>query len=335
MIEILEMGEEIARVLLSKSLITQNLLSSDEDILELLQQRTFLPLAIVQAAAYIDENGLTFSDYSSLLKSQEQDVIGLLSEAFEDEGQYRGKKNPIATTWLISFEHIRQLDPLAAEYLSFMCCIHPIDIPESLLPPAQSRKKGMDAIGTLNAYSFVSRRSTDNSLALHRLVHLATRNWLRKEGSLTKWTLRVVARLDEEFPMVPRDVIKNWSLWRTYFTYAQYVFDSGFIEDCADETDELSRCLMSGSLLWKFGICLLHDGRYKEAEKRLLRLVEMNTRLLGKGHLATLDSMRALAVTYSYQGRLGEAEEPELQAMGVREVCLGKSILKRWRVCIP
>ena len=114
-IEILEMGEEIARVLLCKSLITQNLLSSDEDILELLQQLTFLPLAIVQAAAYIDENGLTFSDYSSLLKSQEQDVIGLLSEAFEDEGQYRGKKNPIATTWLISFEHIRQLDPLAAE----------------------------------------------------------------------------------------------------------------------------------------------------------------------------------------------------------------------------
>jgi hypothetical protein len=57
--------------------------------MELLQQLTFLPLAIVQAAAYINENGITFSAYLSLLKDQEQDVIDLLSEDFEDDGRYR------------------------------------------------------------------------------------------------------------------------------------------------------------------------------------------------------------------------------------------------------
>ena len=51
-IAVSEMEEEIARLLLSKSLITQDLSSSDQDTLEqdtleLLQQLTFLPLAII------------------------------------------------------------------------------------------------------------------------------------------------------------------------------------------------------------------------------------------------------------------------------------------------
>ena len=179
-IELSEMDKQMAELLLRKSLINEDLAHSRQDTLELLQQLTFLPLAIVQAAAYINKNGIMFSDYLSLLKDQDQDVIDLLSEDFDDEERYHEMKNPIATTWLISFEQIRQIDILAAEYLSFMCCIDPRDIPQSLLPPAQSRKKEMDAIGTLHAYSFVNRRPGNNSLDLHRLVHLATRIWLWK-----------------------------------------------------------------------------------------------------------------------------------------------------------
>lgn len=79
------MNEEMTKLLLEKSLINQNLLNSQHDTLELLQQLTFLPLAIVQAAAYINKNGIAFSDYLLPLKDQEQDVVDLLSEDFEDE----------------------------------------------------------------------------------------------------------------------------------------------------------------------------------------------------------------------------------------------------------
>jgi hypothetical protein len=65
--------------------------------LQLLDQLTFLPLAIVQAAAYINENGITLSDYLSLLVEQEEDVIDLLSEEFEDDWRYRNVKNPVAS----------------------------------------------------------------------------------------------------------------------------------------------------------------------------------------------------------------------------------------------
>jgi tetratricopeptide (TPR) repeat protein len=212
--------------------------------------------------------------------------------------------------WLISFERIQQLDPLAAEYLSFMCCIDPRDIPQSLLPAAQSRKKETDAIGTLSAYSFV-KRSADNSLDLHRLVHLATRNWLRREESLAQWTLKAVTRVDEVFP---DDDHKNRSVWRAYLPHARYVLDSTLIEDGVKEKQEL---------LWKFGMCLYREGRYNEAEKSSFQVMETRKRVLGVEHPDTLTSMANLASTYGNQGRWKEAEELFIQVMETRKRVLG------------
>jgi len=84
-----------------------------------------------------------------LFDDSEENIIEVLGEDFETEGRYRDLKNPIATTWLISFEQIRLRDPFAADYLSFMSCIDPKAVPLSLLPLAQTKKQEIDAIGTL------------------------------------------------------------------------------------------------------------------------------------------------------------------------------------------
>ncbi|KAK5073395.1 hypothetical protein LTR70_010318 [Exophiala xenobiotica] len=179
------MGEKAATQLLKKSLASPNLVDDTQDATALLESLTYFPLAIAQAAAYINENGITLSDYSLLLEQKEEETIDILSEEFKDYGSYRDVKNPVATTWLISFERIQRSDPLAAGYLSFIACVNPRDIPESLLPPGPSRNQEVKAIGTLAAYSFISRRPVEFSLDLHRLVHLATRNWLRQEEMLS------------------------------------------------------------------------------------------------------------------------------------------------------
>jgi hypothetical protein len=178
----------------------RTLTDTDRSTEALLAQLTYLPLAIVQALAYINENGISIANYISLLAEKDESTIELLSEDFEDEGRYDNIKNPVATTWLISFEQIAQRDTLAVEYLSFMSCIEPKDIPESLLPVGPSRKKEMDTIGALNAYSFVTRRPAGSALDLHRLVHLATRNWLSENGQITEWASKAITRLAEVFP---------------------------------------------------------------------------------------------------------------------------------------
>src|SRR5215469_4382388 len=194
-VEVLELNKDAAKQLLRKRLVIPELTDDDTNAEALLEQLTYLPLAIVQASAYINANGISIADYVSLLQDQEDNIIDLLSEDFEDDERYNTIKNPVATTWLISFERIMQRDRLAAEYLSFMACVESKDIPLSLLPDGPSRKKKTDAIGTLDAYSFITRRSGNLSLDLHRLVHLATRNWLREKGLMTEWAAKAITRL--------------------------------------------------------------------------------------------------------------------------------------------
>ncbi|KAF7173630.1 hypothetical protein CNMCM6106_007691 [Aspergillus hiratsukae] len=290
-VEIPEMDEEAATQLLQKCLINPDLVNNRQDTAVLLAELTYLPLAIAQAAAYINETGIALGGYLSLLAEQENEVIALLSEEFEDDGRYRNVKNPVATTWLISFEQIQRRDPLAAQYLSFMSCVDPKEIPQSLLPPGSSRKEETDALGTLNAYSFVSRRPGDPVLDLHRLVHLATRNWLRKEQVLAQWTERVIVRLAEVFP---DDDHKNRSVWRRYLPHARSALQG-------DVVDKDWTCRMD--LFWRYGMCLYQDGQWDEAEVAIIQVLEIRKRVLGLDHPSTLTSMANLASTYWNQGR--------------------------------
>jgi hypothetical protein len=50
------------------SLFQTDLLEDRKAVMTLLQQLTFLPLAIAQAAAYVNRTGITLADYVSLLK---------------------------------------------------------------------------------------------------------------------------------------------------------------------------------------------------------------------------------------------------------------------------
>jgi hypothetical protein len=97
-IEVSEMDEDVATQLLKRSLINQEMLNNHQTTMELLEQLAFLPLAIVQAAAYINENDISFSEYLSLFDGMEENIIEVLKEDFEDEGRYRHLKNPVATT---------------------------------------------------------------------------------------------------------------------------------------------------------------------------------------------------------------------------------------------
>ncbi|KAF2017972.1 kinase subdomain-containing protein, partial [Aaosphaeria arxii CBS 175.79] len=219
-VEVPEMDDQAAVGLLQRSLPNRTIEVDDPTVLQLLKELTYLPLAITQAAAFMNMYGASCSDYLKLLQEEkEEDVIAILSEDFEDEGRYSTTVNPVATTWLISFEQIKRHNPAAAEYMSFMSCLGAKNIPISLLPPAPSRKQMIEAVGTLSGYSFVTKR-TDEALDIHRLVHLAMRNWLRTNGLLAECTTRAVTRVCEVFPS---NDPKYRVMWRLYLPHAQHI----------------------------------------------------------------------------------------------------------------
>jgi tetratricopeptide (TPR) repeat protein len=310
-VEVPEMDEVGAMHLLQKSLVNP-VVQDDQDAKALVEELTRLPLAIVQAAAYINENSIPLTNYLSLLNDQEEEVIELLSSEFEDDWRYPSIKNPVATTWLISFEQIRHRDPLAADYLSFMACIDWNDIPISLLPAGLSRKVEMQAIGTLVAFSFVINREGATEIGLHRLVHLATRNWLQKEAALSRWAQVVIGRLEELFPANKH---QNRTAWRRLLPHAAHALRLDMV------AQDNSRRL---DLAWKYANCLYSDGRYREAEVTFEEVYKTRIRVLGEEHLDTLASMTYLASTYRSQGRWKEAEKLEVQVLEIIKRVLGE-----------
>ncbi|KAK4867695.1 hypothetical protein LT330_001205 [Penicillium expansum] len=311
-IELPHMDKQMAEKLLSKRLSTPALLDDKDATILLLEQLTFLPLAIVQAASYINENSLAaLSDYLLLLSEQESDVIDLLSEEFHDDWRTRDTKNPVATTWLISFERIQSTSSLAAEILSFMACIEPIGIPKSLLPQVLSKRKWMEAIGVLKAYSFVSDRSENETFNLHRLVHLAMRNWLKRDGKLSDWTTKTLTRLEGVFP---EDDYRNRDVWSAYMPHALILIKS--VDPKGSDK--------SHKLLQKVSECLLADGRVREAVFWLEQKDSWEGKNLEQEHPGRLASRHELAKAYQANGQISEAVELLEDVVTVEERTLAK-----------
>jgi nucleoside phosphorylase/tetratricopeptide (TPR) repeat protein len=307
-IRVPELDEAGALELLSERLVDKSLLQNRDQAALLLKQLTYLPLAIVQAASYINENCLSsLADYLSLLSAKEEEVIDLLSEEFEDDWRPHHNTNPVAATWLISFERVQRTNRLATDILSFMACIEPTEIPESLLPIplAGSRKAWVESIGVLEGYAFVTRRPA-KSFDLHRLVHLATRNWLRRIGSLSKWTLTTLTRLEEIFP---NDDHTNRDKWKAYLPHALGLLGKEEVQGIRQRYD----------LLYKVSMCLLADGRATEAVQYLEERCNWQKREYDEKHPKRLASQHALAGAYQANGQIKQAMELLEQVVAVRE----------------
>ncbi|KAF4222147.1 hypothetical protein CNMCM5878_006742 [Aspergillus fumigatiaffinis] len=294
------MDKAQATKLLSERLGDKSLLHQKEEVVLLLKELVYLPLAIVQAASYMNENCVSsIADYRSLLSGQEDGVIDLLSEGFEDDWRTHHNTNPVATTWLISFEQIQRTQPFAADILCFMASIAPADIPQSILPPTPTRKAWTEAIGTLKGYGFVSRRSAAQSFDLHRLVHLATRNWLRKNATLSKWTITALTRLEAIFPS---DEHTNRDIWNEYLPHVICLLEREEVKN-ADVEIESTRY----DLIFKLSMCLLLDGRVTEAVNYLEEHYDWHKRQFDESHPSRLVSQHELAGAYQANGQIAQA----------------------------
>ncbi|KAL4770839.1 putative kinesin light chain [Aspergillus nidulans var. acristatus] len=302
------MDQRAAKEILRKLLIRSDLLQDDHVTSMLLEQLAFLPLAISQAAAYINQNDISLASYISILGEQ------------ENNGRYTEIQNPVATTWLVSFLQIQQVNEVASDYLSFMACINPRDIPESILPPTASAKQKVDALGHLKAYFFVSAQVDDSLFSLHHLVHLATRNWLRKTDTLKSWVGRAASQLDKTFPNNDHG---NRQIWRGYLPHALYLVDSEEFQDYQDAyNDFLARAetlfrnvLEIRERAWGSEhpdtltiVSHLGSGKYEEAEAMQRRALKGREKVLGPGHPDTLTSVSHLALVLADQGNLARTD---------------------------
>jgi tetratricopeptide (TPR) repeat protein len=316
MLELQDLGKVEARDLLTRRIMKQTLLTNGRAIDELLEILTYLPLAIVQAAAFINNNDISIAAYTLLVRNAETE-IEIFGEKFEDPSRYREMDSTIAKTWYISFDQIRKQDKLAAEYLSFIACIDRINIPQSLLPPGDSPLQHTKAIGTLKGYTFITERQQslpglegEVFFDMHRLVHMMLAQWLDGHDERKAWITKAANRLEE---VVPYGGHEKKDSWTTYLPHTVHMSRSN------SKLDERTRA----SLLNRIGRCQITLGQYSAAEAMIRRALVLREGARGQEDQSTLASMNDLAVTLEEQGKYAEAESMHRQTLATRQKVLG------------
>jgi len=225
--------------------------TSTADLAELL---AYMPLAIRQASAYMAKTGISTTKYLEICQSGDKKMVNLLSQDFEDRRRYKAIENPVATTWLISFDHIARRNPLAAWYLRVMCMYADKDIPVALLPPrASDELELIEAMGILKAYAFVVEREEGAAYDIHRLVAMAMRNWLEEAGELRQFVTVALEHLKSTWK---RSTYETRQTWTRYVPHTQATLAIG-----DDTTDGASRV----RLLRRLALSYYAIGRYKQA----------------------------------------------------------------------
>jgi len=128
----------------------------------------------------------------------------------------------VATTWLISFEQIRQRDALASDYYHSCRALTQRYSTVTSATCAVNQKWLLALSNTkrLLIYYQAQDRTVGPSIDL---LHLATRNWLRTKGSLRQWAAKALEQLKEVFPDSNHT---NRSLWRMYLPHVRYTLET-------------------------------------------------------------------------------------------------------------
>ena len=120
-----------AQSLLRRKLHEGGTLGSEANgLLELLD---YLPLAITQATAFIEENNITICEYTDLIQAGGAETMELLSTDQYDPGQDPENGNSVFQTWKMSFDQIRKTKPRAADILSLISVLYRQSISDDLL----------------------------------------------------------------------------------------------------------------------------------------------------------------------------------------------------------
>ncbi len=304
-----DMSPATARKMFENHLIIPIAEIDQTDISVLLEELSHLPMAIVHAAAYLNNvRDATIQTYTSQIMRQKQQALGLDIPLFGSDIQDSKEAGLISASLFLSVEEIHRNHTQAAKQLCLAACVDRKDIPINFL---KATSDSLDSIGILTRFGLVTKRPAESSLYLHQLVHNSLRKWLQRRKILDSWNQTTISRLAEIFP---NDEPENRSKWRRLLPHTKYALAN------SSEQYNLDKAL----LMWKCAMALTEDARYDEAEELFMRVIATRKALLGDYHEDTLFSRDNLALTYWYQGRRQEAGDLEAEVAKISQRELGE-----------
>ena len=324
--------------------------NNGDDAVELAAALEFMPLAIVQAAVYISQRIPRYSvrEYLQDFRKSDRKRTSLLNYEGGQLRRDQEAKSSIIITWQISFDHIREIRPSAADLLSLMSFFDRQGIPENLLrSPGEekdlprdhkesndnnslvenvkysdsdedersepSMNNGFeDDVLALRNYSFITCNADGTTFEMHGLVQLATRIWLEAHKQQERWKQQFIKNLCAG---LPTGEYENWVTCQALFPHVQSA--------ATQQPKEQDSLRDWASILYKSAWYAWRMGRGVEAENMSVQAMKVRKRILGPEDNDTLNSMAMVGLAYELRGQWNAAEELDVQVMETRKKKLG------------
>jgi hypothetical protein len=192
-----------------------------------------LPLALEQAAAYIQATATTLTGYLAMFRDRRADLLA--------RGQAAGHPAHVAATLGLAVSRLGDEAPAAAVLLRLLACLAPEPVPLALLladaqiagelAPEVAAAVGPllgdpvaagDAVAALRRYSLVTPAG-DGLVLVHRLVQAITRDQLSAEAA-GQWEQAAAALVQAAVP-ADTEAPAAWPLCAVLLPHAQAVLD--------------------------------------------------------------------------------------------------------------
>lgn len=262
----------------------------------------FVPLAIYQAAAFINQNSISVDQYYHALQKGNATQRELLSTEFADSRRSLGTSNSISTTWHLSFERILREDRYAADLLALMSVLYADDVPIEILQIG-SITETRQALRILENYSLVKTDGNGESYTMHRLVQMSAKSWLSDQNTLSKWEQVALQQVALVFPRVD---FPDWEYCDRLLPHADAV-----LARALPENPNYAR------LSQRVGTYLVAIGRYRQATDFMRRVAMSMSRAHGGEHSGALEASSLLALAMHLQGQFEESGQLQRRVMEV------------------
>ncbi|KAK4991151.1 hypothetical protein LTR66_006622 [Elasticomyces elasticus] len=193
-IAIQPMSNEEARSLFLSKLGAGALDFDESEVHNLLEELDRLPLAVSQAAAFIEENGISIVEYTSALRGE--DAEEFLHEELDDARRDEESVNSVFRTWKLSYDQIKQQKSCAADLLCLLAMLDRQSVPKSMLKVPEVTT----SLAVLQSFNLITARAGSQSFQIHRLVQKFVQVSVQRDKASQKWKEMALACISRDYP---------------------------------------------------------------------------------------------------------------------------------------
>ncbi|MGH8965929.1 MAG: FxSxx-COOH system tetratricopeptide repeat protein, partial [Actinomycetes bacterium] len=277
-----------------------------------------LPLAVAQAAAYLDDTGLSADAYLRLLDTRAAELLA--------EEAPTGYPVSLAASWQVAFDRLDDDEPAALHLLTLCAQLAPEPIPFTLLTAHAQALPGALAAAAGDPLRFARltrllrtrslARVGTGSLQLHRLVQAILRARSAADAAEPDLAVAAVRLLRVAVPPDPWNNPGTWPQWRRLLPHALTATDAGrALDDAADDV---------AWLLNETARYLLTRGEPMAGLPLIERALELRRGVLGEEHPDTLTSANNLAANLRALGQYEAARRLDEDTLTRRRRVLGE-----------